>query len=465
MRRLAPHSFWVLLGLTTVLVCWWARRICPGVAEQIRPEVFGFRDKFLGSYGPVSLDQYILGHDILGAARQAQRKDVLLLGSSKMMYGVDAGLAERLLESKGIKAGVYNFGFGYGEGLVFPAWLLQRLGIRNKLALIDANDNTSQYHVESVSQAAMTSSRLDAWKLIIEANLQFRFDRLVQGLAPRGRIDNSGIKLEAAYLRPFHWRDWRTGDIVSSPGPDKHLASPGAFLFDFDIDRRLREQVFTIFRDLNLDYGLISIPYTGNDPKWVEQTAKYVGCWYLPIESANLYTVDQVHLNKQSRERFTQGLVDALTSESFGLADRFVRIRSGQIVRPQPAPPPVSPTPLLQTVVKPFNIVLFKGRYYCVPHGLAVDWEKDVVEALPGAAVRGSLQEAVEFAKTNRLPPSRTPVLLATIRSFNIVLFQGRYYVLPHGLAVDWETGEVEKLPGVVVRGSLEEAVEFAKKR
>lgn len=399
MQRPAPLSFWLLLGVTTTLVCLCARRVCPGVAEQIRPEIFGFRDKFLGSYGPVSLDPYILGHDILGAAQQVRRKDVLLLGSSKMMYGLDAELAERLLESKGIKAGVYNLGFGYGEGLVLPAWLMERLGIRDKLVLIDATDNTSQYHVESVSQAAMNSGPLDAWKLIIETNLQFRFDRVLQGLVPRGRIGNSGVKLEPAYLRPSHWRNWRTGDIFSSPGPNRYPTSPGAFSFDFDVDRRLREKVFPAFRKLNLDYGFISIPYTGNDPKWVQQAASYVGCWYLPIESAELYTVDQVHLNKQSREIFTHGLVDALTRQSFGLADRFLRIRAGHIVRSPPAASEGSPLPVLRQVVGSFNIVLFQGRYYIVPHGLAVDWKKDEVEKLPGVAIRGSLEEAVEFAK------------------------------------------------------------------
>jgi hypothetical protein len=465
MQRSAPLSFWLLLGVTTTLACLYARRLCPGVGDQSRPEVFGFRDKFLGSYGPVSLDPYILGHDILGASQQVRGKDVLLLGSSKMMFGVDAGLAEHLLASQGLKAGFYNLGFGHGEGLVFPAWLLQRLGIRDRLALIDATDNTSQYHVEAVSQAAMNSSPLDAWKVIIEANLQFRFDRLLHGLVPRGRIDTSGVKLEPAYLRPFHWRDWTSGDVVASPGPNRYPTSPGVFAFEFDEDRRLREKVFPAFRNLNLDYGFISIPYSGNDPKWVEQAAKYAGCWYLPIESAGLYTVDQVHFNKQSREIFTRGLVDALTREPFGLADRFSRIRSGHILRSPPVSAEGSPTPLLQQVAGSFNIVLFKGRYYCVPHGLAVDWQKDEVERLPGVAVRGSLGEAVEFARTNRPAPSRTPVLQATVKSFNIVLFQGRYYVVPHGLAVDWEKAEVEKLPGVVVRGSLEEAEEFAKKR
>jgi hypothetical protein len=458
-------SFWVLFGVTTVVVCFCARLLCPGVAEQIRPQVFGFRDKFLGSYGPVSLDEYILWHDIFGAAEQVRRKNLLLFGSSKMMYGVDAGLAEHLLESKGMKVGVYNLAFGHGEGLVFPTLLIKRFGIRDKLQIIDATDNTGQYHVEPVSQTAMSSSILDAWKLIIETNLQFRFDRLWHGVVPRGKIDSSGFTLEPRYVRANHWRDWHTGDVLTRPTPNAHLASPGTVSFGFDADRRLSEEVFNVFRSLNLDYGFISIPYTGNDPKWVQQAAGYIGCWYLPIDSTNLYTVDEVHLNMQSQEMFTRRLVDALTLQSFGLADRFSRIRSGHIVRPQPAPYEGPSVPFLKATITPFNVVLFRRRYYIVPHGLVVNWEKDDVEALPGVAIRGSLEEALELIRSGRMPPPRTPILQMTVKSINIVLFNGRYYCLPQGLAVDWEKDDVEMLRGVVVFGSLDEAVEAIKRR
>jgi hypothetical protein len=464
MKHLAPLSFWLSLGITTVSLSICAREICPGVAKRIRPEVFAFRDKFLGSYGPVSLDEYILGHDVLGAGTQVKTKDVVLMGSSKMMYGVDAWLLERLLASKGLNLGVYNLAFGHGEGLVFPAWLIQHLGIRNKVVLIDATDNTSQYHLESTSQAAMNSSQLEAWKLIIETNLQFQFDRMLEGLLPRGTINDTGIAFESAYLRPAHWRDWRTGDVFTHPGPNSYPASPGIFPFDFDADHRLRDKVFALFGDLNLDYSLISIPYSGNDPKWVQQTAKYLGCWYIPIESANLYTVDKVHLNKQSREVFTQRLADALTQDAFRLADRFSEIRSNRVAKSRPVPSAGSSAPVLRLVIKSYNIVLFKGRYYVLPHGLAVDWEKDEVEKQRGVAVRESLEEAVELITTGGIPPA-LPVLQRVVQSFNIVLFKDRYYVVPHGLPVDWEKDDVVRLPGVTVHASLDEAVAFISKR
>ena len=397
--RSAPFSFWVFFGATTVLSCLCARHLGPGVADEIRPGVYSFHDKFLGSYGPVNLDEYILWHDILGTTRQIQTKDILLLGSSKMMFGVDAAQLEDRL-----KVGVYNLSLGHGEGLVFPTLLIKRFGIRNKLLIIDATDNTSQYHMEAVSQTAIKSSVLDAWKVIVEANLQYRFDWLLQGLVPRGKIDSSGFTLDARYLRPNHWREWSTGDLLSWSGPNTNLATPGTYQFVFDSDWGLEETVFPVFRDFNLDYGFISIPYIGYDPKWARQAAKYVGCWYLPVESHDLYTLDGTHLTLQSRELFTRRLADALVPESFGLSTRFLNIRTGQIVRPAPVPRDSFPPPVLKQVVLNFNIVLFKGRYYCLPHGLAVDWTKDVA-SLPGVSVQASLDEAVAWVNARHASP------------------------------------------------------------
>jgi hypothetical protein len=451
-------SFWLFFGVSTILVCSGARQICPAVSGMVRPEVFSFRDKFLSSYGPVDLTEYILWHDVLGAGKQVGKKDLLLLGSSKMMYGVDARLLEQGLESRGVKMGVYNMAFGRGEGIVFPALLLKRLGIRNKLAVIDATDNTGSYHLESAAEAAMTSSRLGAWKVILETNLQFRTDWFLHSLVPRGKIDARGMALEAFYLRPWLWRDWKSGDVINHHvSSARYRASPGTFRSYFDPDRTLRRTVFSVFDNLNLDYGFISIPYTGNDPKWARQAATDIGRWYLPVESTNLYTVDGVHLTEQSMEIFTRSLVDALMQGSFGLATRLSNIRSGHSVELAPALPESSPH-LLQSV-EAFNVVLFQGRYYCVPHGLVVDWERDNIEQLPGVAVRRSLQEALELIRSGQMPPSPTPFLLTTVKSFNIVLFNGRYYCVPHGSAVDWQKDDVAKLPGVMIRRSLQEAI------
>jgi hypothetical protein len=307
------------------------------------------------------LDGYILAHDILGAAEQVRKQDVLILGSSKTMYGVDAGAAGRLLQAKGIRLGCYNLGFGRGEGLVFPAWLIQRMGIRDKLLVVDATDNTSQYHVESVGQQAMKSTRLEAWKLVIETNIQYRLDWVLHGLLPRGIIDSDGTRFEPYYLRPAHWRDWHTGDPYTGPGPNAHLASPGTFPFDFDADHRLRENVFSAFRRSHLDFGFISIPYTGHDPKWAQRAAMSVGCWYLPIRSDNLYTLDTVHLNKQSREVFTVRLVEGMTEDSFGLADRLLRLHSADTAKSSTAEAPPLAHSALSRSTRASNRVIIRG--------------------------------------------------------------------------------------------------------
>ena len=43
------------------------------------------------------------------------------------------------------------------------------------------------------------------------------------------------------------------------------------------------------------------------------------------------------------------------------------------------------------------------------------------------------------------------PELLRTIGRYNLVEFDGAFYGLPHGLSVNWESGTVAELPGVIV--------------
>src|ERR1044071_4729002 len=131
--------------------------------------------------------------------------------------------------------------------------------------------------------------------------------------------------------------------------------------------------------------------------------------------------------------------------------------------RASSATPPASPSsPELLESVQKFNIVRFKGRFYCVPQGLAVDWNKDDVEKLPGVAVRATRDEAITFVKASPPVFSATPVLQQSVKAYNIVLFKGRYYCVPHGLAVDWSKDDVEKLPGVGVRDTVDQALAYA---
>ena len=52
-----------------------------------------------------------------------------------------------------------------------------------------------------------------------------------------------------------------------------------------------------------------------------------------------------------------------------------------------------------------------------------------------------------------------TPDLLTTLDNYNIVEFDGRFYACPHGVAMDWENGDVASTPGVLVANTAKDVI------
>src|SRR5262245_41791700 len=55
-----------------------------------------------------------LTHDVSGLAESVRRADVLILGSSKTLFGLSARTLERRFEAQGLR--FFNLGIGGGEG-------------------------------------------------------------------------------------------------------------------------------------------------------------------------------------------------------------------------------------------------------------------------------------------------------------------------------------------------------------
>ena len=129
----------------------------------------------------------------------------------------------------------------------------------------------------------------------------------------------------------------------------------------------------------------------------------------------------------------------------------------------QPAPVVDDSPKLLQTVGH-YNIVQFQAKYYAVPQGVAVDWKNDKVIELPGVFIENSLEDVVAAASKVPVPKDNTPKQLQVIGHYNIVLFQGSYFAILHGVKVDWSKGNLSEKPGILQSESLDGAIALAKK-
>ena len=107
-------------------------------------------------------------------------------------------------------------------------------------------------------------------------------------------------------------------------------------------------------------------------------------------------------------------------------------------------------TPILSQVVGLYNVVLFCGRFFVVRQGIAVDWTNGKEFDNLGIVRASSLAEAVDLAM-NLTANDNTPNLLQVAGEYNIVLFKARYFAIPHGIVVDWLKDNIADFPGVLV--------------
>jgi radical SAM superfamily enzyme YgiQ (UPF0313 family) len=67
--------------------------------------------------------------------------------------------------------------------------------------------------------------------------------------------------------------------------------------------------------------------------------------------------------------------------------------------------------------------------------------------------------EGKDYAVISVLTKFAQPELMWTIGAFNIVKFDGMFYGVPHGTSIDWESGDLSKIPGMLVGKKVAEIV------
>jgi radical SAM superfamily enzyme YgiQ (UPF0313 family) len=80
--------------------------------------------------------------------------------------------------------------------------------------------------------------------------------------------------------------------------------------------------------------------------------------------------------------------------------------------------------------------------------------------ALDGVKVEGE-----DFSIISVVTKNAQPELLWTIAPFNLVKFDGVYYGVPHGASVDWESGALAAIPGMLVGATVADVVAMINSR
>lgn len=67
--------------------------------------------------------------------------------------------------------------------------------------------------------------------------------------------------------------------------------------------------------------------------------------------------------------------------------------------------------------------------------------------------------EGEDFSIVSIMTKDAQPELMWTIGAFNIVKFDGVYYGVPHGASVDWESGDLLEIPGMLVGKNVADVI------
>ena len=74
-------------------------------------------------------------------------------------------------------------------------------------------------------------------------------------------------------------------------------------------------------------------------------------------------------------------------------------------------------------------------------------------------AMDGVKVEGEDFSIFSVVTKNAQPELMWTINAFNLVKFDGVYYGVPHGASVDWESGALAAVPGMLVGANITDVV------
>ncbi|MDP1771319.1 MAG: hypothetical protein Q8L15_03480 [Methylobacter sp.] len=273
------------------------------------------------------------------------------------------------------------------------------------------------------------------------------------------KLEEFPVKVYYYYLDPFKYFIPR--NFVSFLG---YMDWSTDYYFNNDTTpfRRVVDVTYRIFKLEDIDPNALqkeSHPKFMSEPLLIKSSVGRAGDFNLVQFQGQFYAVPQA----LGAVDWKSGKVGTLEGVIVGATQEEVMEKLNQ------AKPIFTATPILiKQSVGPkenFNLVQFKDRFYAIPQALgAVDWTSGKVGDLEGVIVTATPEEAIEKLNVSKSVFALTPILMKQSvgpkENFNLVQFKDRFYAIPQALgAVDWESGKVDALEGVIAATTPEEVM------
>jgi hypothetical protein len=302
--------------LTTALIGALFMRVVPAsLRGRIRPIVAdaaqvplstvgkGDDDRYL-AYCRGGVEDYMIYHDLGGAADALRRADVLFLGNSRAQH---AFKDQRLLSDFFAKRGLSYFvlAFGYGEGSAFPEAIIRKYDLHPKWVIVNADPFFGKPE-SALASKVMSSGPFDGFKFRLETVAAFEVRNRLHRVLPYVALGQWDDQADWVY-----YRSRRDGTIALA----SYKGSPSATI-------PAGEQTLTPdqsavagrFRDdLQHRGGRLVLTCVPPAPAAsATSLARALGTPLIVPELTNLVTIDGSHLTDDCARRFCSAVLEKL---------------------------------------------------------------------------------------------------------------------------------------------------------
>jgi hypothetical protein len=291
-------------------------------------------------------------HGALAPGQNLQHADIIVYGSSKVEYSIRA---RQLAAALGGGVSVFNAGMAGGETLHYFDRIVERLNLRNRILLINIDDNGID---ETFTPNAKAADDMDIAQVLARyAIVYFRsyYDTFLGHLCiPRLPVDAPPRLVTRDVPRAY--RQSESGDPNSAlrqpsavPAKGEFELAPGPEGVRFELAKiDLNEEIRSILRRWQA-YGnrviLFTVPYGGGrgiqsnyNPALIDEVAAAIGGEAVRIDWQGITSRDNIHVDQASAGLVTQRLAMQLQVLFKGDAAAAVARQKNVVPKPTALP-------------------------------------------------------------------------------------------------------------------------------
>jgi hypothetical protein len=280
-----------------------------------------WRREYPAAFRGVSATHNLLSLGSFGLGRRLREADVLLTGSSHAEFGLSARDLVTHFRTRGMSVKAYNIGVGWGEGFAFPAALIDRYDLRDKVLVVEMFRMLTP--LSAVGARALNDNA--GTKLVRIANmwLGFTADRLLDLWLAKVELQAARLTVSRRLDQSVIYRRWAEGDLGEFWAPqfgsiyerwnDRfYLPNPEAGAERVDPESVRRVLDLAMLSQRHLKTFTTYIPSVADSGQGHLDAAVAAGIPVLPIRGDAVQLIDDAHPNALGRTLVTAQIADGL---------------------------------------------------------------------------------------------------------------------------------------------------------